>query len=250
MKVSIITVAYNSASTIKCTLQSVAKQKYNKIEHLVIDGLSTDNTLSVVHDYISKQSIVITESDDGIYDAMNKGIKNSSGEVIGILNSDDFYIDTSVISEVVEIFESDPSLDLVLGGVDFVQSSDLNTPIRKYSSTGFKPWMFRFGFMPPHPAVFIKRSSYNRFGLYKTNYRIAADFDLLLRLILVGGSRYKIIDREWVRMRTGGASTSSLLSNFTITIEMRRSLKENNIYSNFFFLILRLPIKFILQIVL
>lgn len=248
MKISLITVSYNSAATIQTTLDSVAAQGYADLEYIIVDGGSKDATLGLVDHYPDLVTACISEPDQGIYDAMNKGVLRATGDVVGILNSDDFYLSDHVLHEVAALFSADPELEVVLGDVDFVNNDDLNQPVRRYLTGNFKPWMFRFGFMPPHPAVFVRKSAYDRVGLYKLGYKIAADFDLLTRLLLVDRAMYQIANKTWVRMRTGGASTNGLKSNLISTKEMLRSLKENGIYSNVFFLLLRLPIKYIRQI--
>ncbi|EHY76322.1 glycosyl transferase 2 [Stutzerimonas stutzeri ATCC 14405 = CCUG 16156] len=250
MNISLITVAYNSAATIGETLESVAAQNYSNLQYIVVDGGSSDATLEVLAQYPGLVTEVISEPDQGIYDAMNKGVLRASGEVVGILNSDDFYVHSEVLKEVAEIFAVDPTLEVVLGDVDFVTDDDLGRPVRTYRAVGFRPWMFRFGLMPPHPAVFVRKSAYDRVGLYKLGYRIAADFDFLVRLILLDGARYKITGRHWVRMRTGGASTAGFKSNMISTREMLRSLRENKISASTPMLLLRLPIKFFRQVCL
>ena len=247
MKISVVTVAYNSAHTIAKTIGSVARQTYKDIEHLIIDGQSTDKTKQVVNEHRHPRLIFNSEPDSGIYDAMNKGVQRATGEVIGILNSDDFYTHENVLSEVAEAFSTDPTLDVVLGDVDFVKSGDLENPVRTYRASGFKIWMFRFGFMPPHPAVFVRKTAYRRVGCYKMGYKIAADFDFLLRLLLIDGAKYQTTGKHWVRMLTGGASTSGWQSNFVITKEMQRSLMENKVFSSMPMLLLRLPVKFFRQ---
>ena len=250
MKISIITVSYNSSLTIADTLRSVGTQTYADIEHLVIDGQSSDETVQVVDANAHPNLKFSSEPDNGIYDAMNKGVQRATGEVIGILNSDDFYVHDNVLDEVANAFATDPTLDVVLGDVDFVKSGDLRNPVRTYRASGFKIWMFRFGFMPPHPAVFIRKSAYDRVGFYKMEYRIAADFDFLLRLLLIDGAKYQATGKHWVRMLTGGASTSGWRSNFVITKEMKLSLRENGVFSNVLILLPRLPIKFLNQIIM
>ena len=250
MKISLITVSYNSASTIGTTLESVAAQNYPELEYIIVDGGSSDSTLDIVDQFSELVTLCISEPDQGIYDAMNKGVQRATGEVIGILNSDDFYRQVEVLNEVAALFDADPELEVVLGDVDFVREDDLNHSVRSYRAGQFKPWMFRFGLMPPHPAVFVRKSAYERVGFYKLGYKIAADFDFLTRLLLLDGAKYKVSGRTWVRMRTGGASTSGIKSNLISTKEMLRSLKENGIYSNAFLLLLRLPIKYIKQIFL
>jgi glycosyltransferase involved in cell wall biosynthesis len=243
LKVSLITVSFNSEKTIRDTIESVLSQNYKFIEYIVIDGGSTDSTLDIINDYKEKIQVVVSEPDSGIYDAMNKGVMLSSGDVIGVINSDDFYPDSNVISTVVKVFKEDDNSELVLGGIDFVKNTDLNNSVRRYSSKYFMPWMMRFGIMPPHPAAFIKKTAYDRIGKYKLNYKIAADFDLLLRLLKVDKSPYAKLDRVCVRMRLGGVSTEGLSSFKVISNEILKSLKENDIYSNSLFVLLRVVSK-------
>lgn len=250
MKISIITVSYNSALTIADTLRSVASQTYKEIEHLIIDGQSSDTTIQIVEACSRANLLLISEPDSGIYDAMNKGLQRATGEVVGILNSDDFYVNENVLAEVAVAFLNDPTLDVVLGDVDFVNHEDIENPVRTYRASGFKPWMFRFGFMPPHPAVFVRRTAYERVGSYKMDYKIASDFDFLLRLLLIDGAKYRATGKHWVRMLNGGASTSGWRSKFIITKEMQRSLRENRVFSSVPMLLLRLPVKFLSQIIL
>lgn len=247
MKISLITAAYNSAATIKATLESVESQGYTDLEYIVVDGGSSDSTVSVLREFSKIVSVIISEPDHGIYDAMNKGVCHATGEVVGILNSDDFYLHSNVLREVAAAFAADSSLDVLVGDVDFVAEDDLSRPVRTYRATGFQPWMFRIGIMPPHPAVFVRKSAYERVGLYKLGYKIAADFDFLVRLLLIDGAKYRVAGKHWVRMRTGGASTASWRSNLVITREMLRSLRENKLFSCIPLLLLRLPIKFLRQ---
>jgi len=250
LKISIITVAYNSSTTIETTLDSVQAQGYPDLEYIVVDGGSTDATLDVVRNYPGLVTQLISEPDRGIYDAMNKGVQRATGEVVGILNSDDFYHHSRVLHEVAEAFSADPELEVLMGDVDFVSDEDLQKPVRTYRATGFRPWMFRLGFMPPHPAIFIRKSAYERVGLYKLGYRIAADFDFLVRLLLIDRAKYRIAGTQWVRMRTGGASTAGWKSNLISTREMLRSLRENGVCSSMPMLLLRLPVKYIRQVFL
>lgn len=248
MKITLITVAYNSAATIRTTLDSVAAQGYSDLEYIIVDGVSKDTTLDAVGRYPDIVTQCISEPDQGIYDAMNKGVQRATGDIVGILNSDDFYLNDQALHEVAALFASDSGLEVVLGDVDFVNDDDLSRPVRCYRAGNFKPWMFRFGLMPPHPAVFVRKSAYERVGLYKLGYKIAADFDLLTRLLLVDGAKYKIAHKTWVRMRTGGASTSGLKSNMISTREMKRSLQENGLFASSLMLMCRLPFKLLTQV--
>jgi glycosyltransferase involved in cell wall biosynthesis len=243
MKISIITVCYNSATTIRDTIDSVLAQDYSDIEYIVIDGGSTDTTLNILGEYRNLISHLISEPDQGIYDAMNKGIALASGDVVGILNSDDFYHNSNVLKNIDNIFNNNPNIDMVLGNVDFVSLDDLENPMRLYSSVNFHPWKLRFGLMPAHPGAFIKKSAYNRVGKYKLGYKISADFDMFVRLLLINQCTFKKLNETLVRMRMGGISTSGFASNFFSTKEMLRSFDENNIYSNYFFISLRFLFK-------
>jgi len=244
LKISVITVCFNSEKTIRDTIESVLAQDYPSIEYIIVDGGSNDDTLEVIREYPTCVDTVISESDKGIYDAMNKGIALTTGDVIGILNSDDFYLHSEVISQVVQAFKDNPNADLVLGNVDFVNACDLTRPTRLYSSFRFLPWKMRFGFMPAHPGAFIKKSAYDKVGLYKLGYKIGADFDLFVRMLMVKKMPYFKLNHTLVRMRVGGVSTSGLRSYLTSTNEMLRSLKKNKVYSNSLFILLRLPVKF------
>ncbi len=244
MKVSIITVSYNSEKTIRATIESVLSQDFNDIEYIIIDGASKDSTLSIVNEYIDKIAKVISEADKGIYDAMNKGINLATGDVIGIINSDDFYPRNDVISRVVNGFTSFPDIKLFLGAVDFVSESNLDRVVRRYSSKGFSPWLMRCGIMPPHPATFISKKAYEEFGLYELGYKIGADFELLLRFLMVKKLKYLIVDEVLVRMRLGGVSTSGVSSYWIITREILKSLKDNRVYSNVTIVMLRVVLKF------
>jgi len=248
LKISLITVSYNSAVTIQTTLGSVAAQAFPDLEYIIVDGGSKDATLDIVRSFPDLVTACVSEPDQGIYDAMNKGVERATGDVIAILNSDDFYLNDQVLHEVAELFAADPALEVVLGDVDFVNDDDLSHPVRRYRAGNFKPWMFRFGLMPPHPAVFVRKSAYERVGLYKLGYKIAADFDLLTRLLLVDGAKYQVAHRTWVRMRNGGASTSGLKSNMISTREMKRSLQENGLLGSSLMVMCRLPFKLLTQV--
>lgn len=248
MKISIITVCYNSEAFIASAIDSVLSQSYTDIEYIVIDGDSKDGTLSIIHSYGDRIYKVVSEPDKGIYDAMNKGLALATGDVIGILNSDDFYPHTDAIAQVVETFMANPNAQMVLGNVDFVNPDELTRPVRFYSSFNFAPWKMRFGFMPAHPAAFIKRSAYEKVGNYKLGYKIGADFEWFVRALVVQRLPYVKLNQTLVRMREGGVSTSGLKSYWVSSKEQLKALRENGVYSNLLFVLVRLPIKFIQKV--
>jgi len=248
IKFSIVTVCFNSEEFIRTAIESVLSQDYVDIESIVIDGDSTDNTVSILKEYTDKIVHIVSEPDMGIYDAMNKGIALASGNVIGILNSDDFYPHSHVLSDVARCFEARPEIDIVLGNVDYVHMTDLNVVIRYYSSSRFIPWKLRFGLMPAHPGAFIKKTAYRNVGQYKLGYKIAADFDMFVRMFMHDKATYITLNEVVVRMRVGGVSTSGILSYIVSSKEMIRSLKENTIYTCWPFILVRLPIKISLSL--
>jgi len=188
MKISIITVCYNSEKYIQSTIESVLNQTYENIEYIVIDGCSNDGTVTIIKEYESKfngRMKWISEPDKGIYDAMNKGIKMATGDVVGILNSDDFYIENTVIEQVADTFTQNKETQIVFGDVLFVKPDNLDKTVRYYRSKNFTPKRFRFGFMPAHPTFFTYKTNFDKIGYYKIKYTIAADFELLLRFMLL-----------------------------------------------------------------
>lgn len=243
MKVSIITVCYNSAATIRSTIESVLVQDYPDVEYIIIDGASTDDTLSIVRQYQGKISTIVSEPDKGIYDAMNKGINVATGDIVGILNSDDFYETNDVLSAVVQTFNNSPDVQLVFGDLVFVKPVNLTKITRFYSLPNFKPWKLRFGWMPPHPATFIKKRAYDKYGLYKTTFKIAADYELFVRLLLVKNLTYKHLNKVLIRMRSGGASTSGFRSSLILNAEIVKACRLNEIYTNSLLLMLKIPFK-------
>lgn len=241
MKISIITVVYNNATTIEHTIQSVLTQDYPWVEHVIVDGASTDGTLDIINKYRSQIGIIISEKDNGMYDAMNKGIKAATGDVIGILNSDDFFYDDQVLSQIATAFTNDTTLEATIGDIIFVKE-DNNTPLRHYNAQHWRPTKFAWGYMPPHPSFFCKKELFAVYGFYKTDYKIAADYELLIRFLLVKKVRYKYLPIITTKMRMGGKSTKNFNSILTLNKEIKRGLIENNIsgsylkiYSKYFF---------------
>lgn len=235
MKISIITATYNSASTIKECIESVNAQTYKNIEHIIIDGASKDNTLEIINNLPNRVTKIVSEPDKGIYDAMNKGIKAATGDVIGILNSDDFFTSDNIIEIVVENFKN-CDIDALYGDVHFVNPDDITKSVRYYSSAIFKPSLFRFGFMPAHPSFYMKRECYEKYGLYSLDYKIASDYDLLIRYLHREKIKYKYINKDFVTMRTGGVSTENFNSIVTLNKEIVRACKKYGIYTNMFLL--------------
>ena len=241
MKVSIITVCFNSETTIEETLQSIRSQTYSNIEYIVIDGLSEDKTNVMVKKYSDIVSIHVSEKDSGLYDAMNKGISLASGDIIGILNSDDVLADASVIEKVVAGFDGD-NVDAVYSDLIYVSEYDLNKPTRLYSSKVFSKQMIKFGIMLPHPTFYVRKRCYDELGLYKTTYRVAADFELLARFMSKGIKAIRLPFIS-VKMREGGISSSGLLWRVHQNFEIVRACKENGFYTNIFMIMLKLPYK-------
>lgn len=234
MKVSIITVTYNSELTLQDTIDSVRNQNYFNLEYIIIDGNSTDRTLDIIKKNSDFVTFWISEPDLGIYDAMNKGIKLATGEIIGILNSDDFYNSNKSIEFVVNAFSTNDKLDSVFADVRFVSNHNLDKTTRYYSSKKFNPCMFRWGFMPAHPTFFVKIKCLDNI-FYKLDYRIAADFEFLVKLLYVKKISYKYLSEVLVVMRVGGVSTKSWKSNLILNKEIIRACKENGVYTNYFF---------------
>lgn len=242
MKLSIITICYNSEKTIKTTLASVANQTFKRVDHIIIDGGSTDKTIFIVKQYPHVTKI-ISEPDKGIYDALNKGIKIASGDVIGILHADDIFNDNRVLEKVMKLFKKKRYVDAITGNVVFFDPEKNKINNRNIRSEIFRPWMLRFGFMPAHTATFFKRSVFKQFGLYDVSFKTAGDFDFFLRLILVNKVKLFYLNKILVRMRTGGTSTSGIQSYVNTSIEILHALKKNGFYSNYLFVLLRLPFK-------
>ncbi|TXE11494.1 glycosyltransferase family 2 protein [Algoriphagus aquimarinus] len=235
MKVSIITVTYNSDSTLQDTIDSLAIQDYPKIEYIIIDGNSKDRTQDIIRANLDVVSSWISEPDKGLYDAMNKGIKIATGDVVGIINSDDFYHRSDAISKIVEAFHSSGK-DAVYADVEFVDPSNLEKTVRYYSSKRFALSKFKKGIMPAHPTFFTYRKNFEKFGYYKTDYKITADFELLVRFLYKNRLSSHYLPIPLMKMRTGGVSTKSWMSNIIINQEDLRACQENGLKTNYFWL--------------
>lgn len=245
MKVSIITISYNSAETIEDTIKSVVGQDYPNIEYIIIDGASKDETLSIVGKYKDKIATVVSEKDKGIYDAMNKGVEHATGDVIGILNSDDYYYDESVISEVVQLFEKEKT-DGLFADLVYVDRTDSDKVIRYWKSGEYQPGKFLKGWMPPHPTFFVKKEVYEKFGLYSTDLRSAADYEFMLRVIHKHNISLTYMPRILTKMRVGGMSNVSLKNRWRANMEDRRAWKINGLKPKWYTLTVK-PLSKILQ---
>ncbi|SFH77969.1 Glycosyl transferase family 2 [Pseudomonas guineae] len=243
MKISIVTVAYNSAATIRDTIESVIRQTHPEIEYIVVDGASKDGTMAIVEEYRNRIAKIVSEPDKGLYDAMNKGIAMATGDVIGILNSDDFFETDHALATVARIFELNSEAQLAFGDIVFVNDDDLSTVTRYYSAAHFRPWKLRFGWMPPHPATYVRRQAYAHVGEYSMQYRISADYDMFIRLLLVCKMPWVRIDEVLVRMRAGGVSTRGLRSSIRLNTEIVQACRRNGIYTNMPMVLSKLPFK-------
>lgn len=232
-KISLITISYNSSQTISKTIKSIRDQSFKDFEHIVIDGNSTDNTLSIIKKYNLSKTI-ISEPDEGIYDAFNKGINYSKGEIIGFLNSDDEFFDKDSLSIINSEFNN--NVDCVFG--DLIYTNSKEKIVRVWKGSNYKKGLFKKGWMPAHPTFFCKKSIYNRFGLYDKSFKIAGDFELMLRFICIHGIRSKYIPKKIVNMKAGGISNKSFFNKLTILKEEFRAFKKNQIKINRLFYIL------------
>lgn len=228
MKVSIITIAYNSAETIEDTIRSVASQKYSDIEYIVVDGKSTDNTLSIIDKHKTSISKLISEKDNGIYDAMNKGVRLASGDIVGILNSDDFYADEHVIADVVKTFETE-KCDGLYADLVYVDRENISMITRTWNSGKYYDGLFLNGWMPPHPTFFVRKEVYEKFGGYNTDLRSAADYEIMLRFIHKFKIRLSYLPRVITKMRSGGQSNVSIKNRIRANMEDRLAWKINGL---------------------
>lgn len=227
-RISIITVCFNAESTIEDTLRSVLSQDYPNLEYIVIDGKSTDNTLQLINKYEHQISRIVSEKDKGMYDGLNKGIEMANGEIIGMLNADDFYMDERVISEVVQQM-IEQKADAIYSDLYYVHQQDTNKIVRKWKSGKYDRKKFMNGWMPPHPTFFLKKEFYAKHGGFHLGFRSAADYELMLRMLFKHKLKATYLPRYTVKMRVGGMSNASLLNRLKANKEDRKAWKVNDL---------------------
>ena len=238
MTISLITATYNSASTIADTLKSVLEQTYKDIEYWIIDGCSKDGTMDILRHYepmFGGKLHIVSEPDRGIYDAMNKGIARATGDVVGLLNSDDYYTSNDALATIARFFSHNDA-DAIYGDIHFVNDSNPEKCVRYYSSALFRPWLLRFGFMPAHPSFYVRREVYRKYGTYSLDYKIASDYDLMVRLLYKHRIKATYIKKDFVTMRTGGISTKSVKNRLLISREDVKACRRNGLYTNIAFI--------------
>lgn len=237
IKVSIITATYNSGRTLQDTIKSVLAQSYSNIEYIIVDGASKDNTVDIIRQYeplFGGRLKWVSEKDGGIYDAMNKGIRMATGDVVGILNSDDYFTSGDVVATLASEFAANATLDAVYGDVHYINDGNPNKCVRYYSSKRFLRVWLRFGFMPAHPSFYVRKDIYKKAGGYKTDYDIGADYEMMVRLFCQFHICAKYIPMDFVTMRRGGTSTKNMKSKLVLIREDVRACRENGVYTNVF----------------
>lgn len=240
MKVSLITISFNSERTLEDTIKSVIAQDYPNIEYIIIDGKSKDGTMNIVNKYRSHISKVVSEPDRGLYDAMNKGWQHATGDIVGYINSDDFLTCTDAISSVVKEFKEDPTLDGVHADLYYVNANNTDKIVRYWTTSDYQPGAFKYGWHPAHPTFYAKRKCYEQLGGFRLDMPLSADFELMLRFIEVNQLKTKHIDKVLVRMRIGGVTSRNLMSIVHGVIQCRHSFKVNGIKAPVYYPFLRL----------
>jgi len=242
--ISIITATFNNASTIEDTLVSLYSQTYPNIEHIIIDNCSNDQTLDIIQKYPIKKRIIISEKDNGLYDAINKGIQKSSGEIIGILHADDFYLNNKVIEKIVDLFSQE--YQGVYANMYYVDRQNTKKILRKWKAGNYKLNSFLYGWMPPHPTCFVTRNVYEKNGLYRTDLGTAADYEWILRNMYKYKVPFEYLNEYILAMRIGGLSNQSFKSRILANINDRKAWEVNQLQPYFFTLYLK-PLRKVFQ---
>lgn len=228
LKISVITAVYNRVGSVGQAVESAQAQTWANVEHVVIDGASSDGTLQVLRSCLDDRAILVSEPDKGIYDALNKGLARATGDIVGLMHSDDFFADDRVLESVAGAF-ADPEVDVVYGDLDYVARDDTSRIIRRWQSGEYQRSKLGWGWMPPHPTLYLRRSMIERWGGFDTSFRIAADYDAVLRYFGKGQARAAYIPRVLVKMRVGGESNRSLAKIWLKTREDFRALRKNGV---------------------
>lgn len=226
LKISIITVTYNAESTINNCIESVIGQNYRNIEYIIIDGASTDKTVQIIEKYKNQIAVFVSEPDNGIYDAMDRGIKLATGDIVGTLNADDFFTDNNVLSQVAEAF-SNPEVSITYGDLDYINTD--GSIVRKWRSGEYRDGMFNSGWMPPHPTFYCKRNLFHQFGFYSLEYGTAADYELMLRFIHLNKVNAFYIKKVMIRMNVGGVSNKSYSNRVQGLLFDYKAMRNNGI---------------------
>ena len=242
MKISVITVCYNSAKTLERALRSVVEQDYQNVEHIVIDGGSSDGTADILAAYRAGLTCLVTEPDHGIYDAMNKGLALARGEVICFLNSDDYYASPTVLSKVARKMQVQ-KLDALMGDVGYFHQRSPHRIVRRFRSDRFTPERLSWGWMPAHPALFLNKNVVRRVGKFRTDYRIAGDFEFIVRAFHGHALHYEHIPEVLVLMQTGGVSTGGWRSKMLLNREVLRACRENGLQTHILKILSKYPAK-------
>lgn len=235
MKISIVTPTFNSAKTLRDTLESILRQTYQDYEVLLQDAGSRDGTVEIAQEYQSRfgeRLKIVSAPDRGLYDGFNKGVQRATGDVVGVLNSDDFYTTDKVLETIVATYAEHPEIDAVYADVHYVDSSDLTKPVRYYSSKKFTKERMEWGYMPAHPTFYARKECFEKYGYFDLYYKVAADFEYLLRLIYVNNIKTYYVEQDWVTMRTGGASSSGLKSHMRIMKDHFHAFRANGVRIN------------------
>lgn len=226
MLISIVTAVFNAHDTIEDTIKSVLAQTCENIEYIIMDGGSTDGTLEIINKYKTKITRIVSEPDNGLYDAMNKGILSASGDIVGFLNADDMFYDSEVVSKIVFAFNNS-SVDCVYGNLVYVSRSNPNRVTRAWKSRKFVNGLFEKSWTPAHPTFYCKKAIYSRLGYYNTSFKVAADVELMYRFLQINHIKSRFVDVNFVRMRDGGVSSQGIKSTIVITREMKKAITEN-----------------------
>mgnify|MGYP001502506492 CR=1 FL=1 len=241
-KISIITITKNSEKYLEDCIRSVITQTYKNYEYIIIDGNSKDRTIDIIKKYKKYISYWISEDDNGLYDALNKGVKSATGEFIGFLHSDDLFTSSEVIADVANELKNN-EYDFVHSNLKIVDEKDITKTIRHMKLPNFNLFKLRVGLIPPHPTIYYRRNMHIDFGYYDNTFSIAGDYDMLLRLMMSGNLKHKYLNINSVIMRSGGKSNRGIFSKLKLNLEILHSAKKNKFYTNFFFLLFKIPLK-------